>query len=193
LAIVGDLGAMRLSYYQMKFYLIKYFNMTLATHAVVGAVIAKAVPGSNLLIQFAFGFVSHFLIDAIPHGHYPIVSSRPDSSDPFYVDMPISKKSFADFWKIGLDMAIGAAATYLFLGGSDLTSYLTLAAGAIGGILPDALQFVYWKIRIKPLAVLQEFHLGVMHTKKLLDKNQPLTYLIEGTTIIIFILIASIL
>ena len=167
--------------------------MTLASHAVVGAVLAKAVPGSNLLVQFIFGFISHFLIDAIPHGHYPIKSSRPDDSDPFYVDMPISKKSFPDFWKIGLDMAIGGAVTYLFLGGSDLTSYLTLFAGAIGGITPDALQFVYWKTRFKPLGVLQKFHLEVMHTKKLLDENKLLTYLVEGTTIAIFILIASIL
>lgn len=166
--------------------------MTLSTHAVIGAVIAKAIPGFHPIIQFFFAFISHFLLDAIPHGHYPISSARTDPKNPFYVDMPLNKKSLPDFFKIGLDLLIGLGLAFFVLGRLNGSSYLTLGIGAIGGILPDALQFLYWKIHAKPLAALQKFHLEVMHTKNLLDTNQPLTFLIETVTIVISILIASI-
>lgn len=171
--------------------------MTLATHAVVGALVAKTIPGFHPVIQFIFSFVSHFLIDAIPHGHYSLSIKQTDSEDPFYADMPMNKKSFGDFSKIGLDLLIGGAITFLFFGGSSLSSYLILAIGAFGGILPDALQFVYWKTRKGSLGVplkgIQAFHLKIMHTKKLLDKNRLLTYLVEAVTILLSVLIARLI
>ncbi len=169
--------------------------MTLASHSVVGALVAKAVPGFHPVIQFFFGFISHFLVDAVPHGHYSLGAKQPDPEDPFHAAMPLDKSSLKDFSKIGLDLLIGGAVTFLFLGGFDLRSYLTLAVGAFGGILPDVLQFVYWKTRKTPLGaplkIIQKFHLKTMHTKILLDKNRLLTYSIEAATILLSVLIGK--
>jgi hypothetical protein len=40
--------------------------MTLTTHATLGAVIGRAT--GNPVLAFIFGFISHFLIDMVPHG-----------------------------------------------------------------------------------------------------------------------------
>lgn len=136
--------------------------MTLATHAVVGAAAASFFPASPVLAAGA-AVASHFLIDAIPHGHYGPRSLR-KSVDRLDDDMPFGKLFLIDLFLIGTDFAIGIA--LVFFAFRDTSGGLMIPIiGALAGVLPDPLQFAYWKIRREPLTSLQQFHLW-SHAKR---------------------------
>ncbi len=144
--------------------------MTLATHAVVGALTAQLFP-AHPLVSFVVGFASHFLIDAIPHWDYHLASFRENRESALGNDMHISKKSILDFIKIGFDICLGIFLSFAIIGPVPLRG-ASVFWGAVGGILPDPLQFVYWKFRREPFLSLQRFHVWI-HTKKKL-KGRPL-------------------
>jgi hypothetical protein len=135
--------------------------MTLTTHAVVGAGAASLFLG-NPLLAFCAAFLSHFLIDAIPHWDYIPRSMRNNSEDPLKTDMTLGKDFILDLCVIGADALFGILLSLLFFGNS--VGLVIAFIGAVGGILPDPLQFVYWKIRKEPLISLQRFHLWI-HAK----------------------------
>ena len=133
--------------------------MTLATHAIVGAAAASLVP-ARPVFGFCLGFLSHFLIDAIPHWHYPLGSIEKDKSNQLNNDMSVFNKKFPmDLFKMGSDVLLGMLFSFLFF-----QSFI----GAVAGVLPDALQFVYMKWRREPMISLQRFHLWI-HAKTDLD------------------------
>ncbi len=138
--------------------------MTLATHAIVGAAAAELVPAYPVL-GFVVGFASHFVIDAIPHGHYRLHSKTYHPEAKLDEDMKVKSWAFLfDLARTGIDCLTGITLALLFFsrGGADILSPFL---GAIGGVLPDALQFVYWKIKSEPLTSLQRFHIWI-HAKK---------------------------
>ena len=63
--------------------------MTLTTHAVTGAVIAKLMAGNPLLGLF-LAFCSHFILDAFPHWDYPLKSHNEDKKNPLDSTMSIN-------------------------------------------------------------------------------------------------------
>ncbi len=142
--------------------------MTLTTHAVIGAAMASTMP-THPVIGFTLAFASHFLLDAIPHWDYPLNSYKADNENHLNDDMPINKGFFIDLSKIGVDMLCGILLVLIFFGFKDGTISATNITwvpfiGLVGGVLPDALQFVYWKWRHQPLIALQKFHLCI-HAK----------------------------
>lgn len=160
--------------------------MILTTHAITGAAIASIIP-KHPILGFALGFMSHFILDSIPHWDYNLSSYTEDKINPLNNDIVISKKFIFDLFKIGLDLIIGFTFTFLFFGYSHPNYFIfALAAGAVGGILPDALQFLYFKWRKEPLVSLQKFHTWV-HSKIRLNKRPFLG--ITTQIIIIFIII----
>src|ERR1041385_1909635 len=128
--------------------------MTLATHAITGAAIASFVP-THPVAAFATGFASHFLIDAIPHYDYPIFS---DSIHPKkrLQRMILDGDFFRDVADFSFDVVLGIAVSWLVFASPD--SGIAIIAGALGGILPDPLQFVAKKMPYEPLVNLQRFH-----------------------------------
>ena len=137
--------------------------MTLTTHAIAGAAIATTMP-SHPIIGFVLGFASHFVLDAIPHWDYKL-SSTTGNEDALKRDMVIGGKGFfMDMFKIGSDVALGIILSFLLFGFAlasnfhDTQMLIAILCGAIGGILPDPLQFVYWKFRHQPMIALQTFH-----------------------------------
>ncbi|MDO8669688.1 MAG: hypothetical protein Q7K65_05355 [Candidatus Buchananbacteria bacterium] len=73
-------------------------------------------------------------------------------------DMILNDKFLIDLIKIGTDFWLGIILSlflYTKLAGSDPTIILL---GALGGISPDPLQFLYWKTKSRFLAPLQRFH-----------------------------------
>lgn len=77
-------------------------------------------------------------------------------------DMALGRDFVKDLVKIGCDCSAGFAASALLFGARDGGQELALAlSGALGGVLPDALQFAYFKIRRQPLIALQRFHMSV--------------------------------
>lgn len=145
--------------------------MILTPHAVFGAALASALhlsPGYAL----AAGFVSHLLLDMIPHWDYELKSNQRDPMNPLNNDISISNPSFRrDLIHIGLDALFGLGLSLLFLTFGTGVSFWVVLAGACGGLLPDALQFVYMKFRHEPFTSLQHLHTVIMHSTK--EINNP--------------------
>jgi len=136
--------------------------MTLGTHAVVGASVASLVPGSPVL-AFILGFVSHFLLDAIPHWDYKLHSLERKNGDKMQSDMHFNRAFLFDLMHISFDALLGLLIAFIAFRGSPAFPYIILI-GATGAMLPDALQFVYFKWKREPLRSLQRFH-GWVHAK----------------------------
>ncbi len=143
--------------------------MVLSTHAVIGAAAASLFPNHPVL-AFSVAFGSHFVADMIPHWHYP-VGSFVREEDMMAEDMLINRQFYRDLFNIGLDAFLGLAVSYLVFSWLNVPFWI-IVAGVVGGILPDPLQFVYWKWRHEPIATLQRFHVWI-HSKTFLD-HKPL-------------------
>lgn len=145
--------------------------MILVTHGITGAALGRLFPHNPLAAFFA-GLISHFLTDAIPHWHYPLSSERTNYNDPLTTDMVIGKGFVWDLVRIGLDFALGIALSiYFFQGWTGFGNPdISMLAGAFGAVLPDALQFMYFKFRHQPLTAFYKFHYWI-HAVKRLDKH----------------------
>jgi hypothetical protein len=132
--------------------------MTLTTHAIFGAGLASLVP-QHPIAAFSLGFVSHFVLDAIPHWDYDILS---ESVDPdFGARVTFDRRLFLDAIRIGGDMCLGIILGLLLFGFFEHQNFygiFVVFCGAIGAIVPDALQFVYAHFKREPLVSLQVFH-----------------------------------
>jgi hypothetical protein len=158
------------------------------THAIAGAAVAELFP-SNPTAAFIAAFLSHFVMDAIPHWNYKLLSHKKNPSDPLNGDMVMGKKFIIDISKIFLDFSSGIILSLLlFKHQSDYQASI-LILGALGGMLPDALQFAYWKLKIEPFRSLQKLHRWV-HTKHEII-NHPIFGVISQAAIIAIIVIAS--
>ena len=135
--------------------------MTLTTHGILGAATASFFPGFYPL-AWAASFLSHFFADAIPHWDSQTQSAK-KNLNPLANDFIITRESLGDMIKIGLDFGLGLVLPRLIFSLPEYDLWLILG-GAFFAILPDPLQFVYWKIRREPLTSLQRFHLGI-HAK----------------------------
>jgi hypothetical protein len=134
--------------------------LILATHAIVGAAIASQIPNHPITALVA-GIASHFVIDAIPHWDYPLGSILSKKSP-----LTLDKRMLVDFSLIAVDGLAGLViALSLF---TQPGALLTILLGALGGMLPDPLQFVHRLYPHGPLRPIQRFH-GWIHAKRKLD------------------------
>jgi len=144
----------------------KIILMTLTTHAVVGVAAARLFPQMPVT-AFLAGFCSHFLIDAIPHWDYHLRSAKYDVSNPLNNDMIIGSDFVFDLSKILFDFIFAYWLSFWIFSGD---SRGVIFVGASAGMLPDALQFAYFKIRREPLISLQRFHQWIHTGKKLREQ-----------------------
>lgn len=136
--------------------------LILATHAVVGAAVASLIPNHPLL-AFVAGVVSHFAIDAFPHWDYRLRSMFRGADGA--AALPIDSGLFIDLGLIGLDACLGLLlAIWLF---STPATIVTILLGALGGMLPDPLQFAHRLYPHEPLRSLQQFHSWIHSKTKL--------------------------
>lgn len=140
--------------------------MTLTTHAIVGAAAAR-VFSFHPVAAFLAAFASHFLIDALPHWDYTLRSARHDEENPLNNDIVVGKDFFIDLGKIGLDALLGVFLSLVFFQPANAYDLLIVLLGVFGGILPDPLQFLYYKWRHEPLISLQKFHIWIHSDLKL--------------------------
>jgi hypothetical protein len=145
--------------------------MTLATHAVVGGAVASLFPSHPLAAFFA-GFFSHFVLDAIPHWDYKILSAY---INPFESGVSTKTKVdryfVSDLFRTGTDLLIGISIVLIVWQPATFAQLGILALGAVGGILPDFLQFVYARFRHQPMILIQKFH-DFMHAKYEIDNSK---------------------
>jgi hypothetical protein len=131
--------------------------MILASHAIAGAAIGRLT--KNPILAFLLGLASHFALDAIPHWQYEL-KSRTYSDDTLAEDMALDGKFARDIIFIGADFFLGIFLSLLAFGGWNemFDPSAPIIAGIIGGVLPDAMQFVFWKFKHEPLISMQKFH-----------------------------------
>lgn len=65
---------------------------------------------------------------------------------------------FVDLSKIALDGVLGLGLAFLLFRPQSWHDVLITLVGIVGGVLPDALEFLYWKLGGKPLVWLQRLH-----------------------------------
>ncbi len=157
--------------------------MTLTTHAVVGASLAALIP-SQPALGFAVGFVSHFLLDAIPHWDYHLKASHENKEDRLQSTLVFTRDTIIDLVKIGFDGFLGLFLPFFFFMPQSWPLAVALLCGAFGGMLPDGLQFVYYQVRREPITSLQRFHQYIHAETRLKD------YWIPGLTIQVAIIVA---
>ncbi len=140
--------------------------MTLTTHAIVGAAVAQLFP-QNPVLAFAAGFLSHFAIDSLPHWDYTLLSLRENKENPLETDMDINKEFLLDIVRMGTDAFVGILLSILIFTGIFKIPFWIPVLGASAGLLPDFLQFVYFKTRLPILTPLQKFHIWIQKGKSL--------------------------
>lgn len=173
--------------------------MTLATHAVVGGTLVALFP-SHPVTAFIAGFMSHFILDAIPHWDYKILSAfaNPDiAMSANASEVGISKRIMADkkflldLVRIGTDALLGLAVVFVFWYSVISAHWYIMALGAIGGMMPDFLQFVYMRFPYQPMVALQKFHTYLMHSKLRLDGRPLLGVTTQILTVIIVVVLVK--
>lgn len=164
--------------------------MVLSTHAVAGAasvIIFKGYPLLGLILVF----LSHFILDAIPHWHYKVLSRVKNDSLPFGEKLDFGIVFLKDIFRGGIDFGLGIVIS-LTVSQIFFPSYFWLTAfGAFAGALPDLIQVIYYRFpNSMPLFYFQQFHEKV-HTKKYLD-NEPVKGISQQiilSAVIIFVLV----
>lgn len=151
--------------------------MTLTTHTAIGAAIGATV--GNPFLGFLFGFISHFLVDMIPHGDSKMSATWKSM-----------KKKRGPVAYATFDAVI---AIYLILTLSNLIvsqQILTFSLAIAGSLLPDILIGLHDLTRWKFLKPFFKFHFFFhdFFTKK--HGDIKLTYALAGQlAVIVFVLL----
>jgi poly-gamma-glutamate synthesis protein (capsule biosynthesis protein) len=130
--------------------------MTLSTHVIVASSLSVFLP-QNAFLLFIFGFMSHFVLDAIPHWDYKLMSQ---TFHPFKEGKKSMKATVYDAIRISFDIFLGFIVALIFFSSSG--NFLFLYA-AVGSIVPDVLQFIYSRYPKGIVALLQIFHTKIQH------------------------------
>ena len=163
--------------------------MTLTTHALVGVAAARSFP-KNPILAFSTAFVSHFLIDAIPHWDYNLMSFKKDQNNPLNNDIIFGRDFVLDLLNISFDVFLAFSFAFLIFGTANFEKNMIVFAGIMGGISPDFLQFIYFKVRKEPLISLQRFHQWI-HTKWRLDDRWAIGIFLQVVLVAIVVPVLS--
>jgi hypothetical protein len=157
--------------------------MILVTHSIVGSAIVHTA--TSIGGAFTVGVLSHYLFDMIPHWHYHVpkvkeISLRVPGSAP----AKFTKALWNDVRWIALDLASGFIFSFLFFDGS----WLVIAAGVFGAVLPDLLAGAakFWPQRL--LVWHDVFHRWI-HTDIRLDDRPILGVTTQAGIAILFVLL----
>ncbi len=119
--------------------------MLLATHAITGAIVGRASP--DPVVAFVIGFISHFLLDMIPHGDAGL------------------NKDYRNNQKIRRAVAYvtmdAVLTVYLILGIRQAHQFddgANVSAGIAGGLLPDFLIGLYYVLKPQWLEKFHDLH-----------------------------------
>jgi len=124
--------------------------MFLTVHATFGALIGQYT--GNIFFGFVVGFISHFLVDALPHGDEKMIENK---------DRPSKKELLIITIVASFDIVITLILTsaYLYFGLVDFS--WSLIACIIGSVSPDFINGFYMITRLKILQAQSEFHFQI--------------------------------
>ncbi len=123
--------------------------MTTTTHATLGAVIGVAT--GSIWIAFLAGFISHFLIDIIPHGDREMYDNHTSSK-------PSRKQERKAFLFVTIDALVAIIVLALMFAFSEHTVNAVISAGIIGSILPDLIVVIQDTWNVKSLQWFHKLH-----------------------------------
>jgi len=103
--------------------------MLLTVHATTGALIGQQI--NNPILAFVLGFISHFILDMIPHGDQ-------DWIEEYKGDQKSKAKKIILIVAIDVAVLLTLLISKYYYGDSFAPS-LNIAAGILGGLLPDFL------------------------------------------------------
>ncbi len=115
--------------------------MILLVHLIVGALIGQKI--SDPFFAVFLAFLSHYVLDFIPHVEYPIDNIRNKQW----------LKSFPDFLRVFLDFCLGILIISFFLNGR-----LIVFIAAFFAVLPDLLNILNMIFENKLLQIHSNFH-----------------------------------
>jgi len=140
--------------------------MLLAPHILVGAAVAISIP--NPLLGLLLAFLSHFILDRIPHWEYSVEPLRNISAKGLLYVAPILRR-------VAIDITTGVVLLIIAVTLSpDDIPFTAWAFGGFFGILPDGLSFLLFIRRKKGRwgGILKAFYL--VHQKVHFDKKMGL-------------------
>ena len=105
--------------------------MTLTTHALVGASLAALVP-RHPVAGFAAGFLSNFILDAVPHWDYKLRSRRDNKDRPLDGDIQINAAFARDLIRVAFDGLLGILVALLIFRPDTNLALGTLILGGLG-------------------------------------------------------------
>jgi len=112
--------------------------MTLTAHTAVGIFIGKYA--SNPFLAFLFGFLSHFILDAIPH-----------------IDEGIFIQKYL-YYAAFIDIFLSIIFIFCFFRFTRSTHSLKIGWAILGSALPDILTFFYYGLNLKFLKGFYNLH-----------------------------------
>ena len=136
--------------------------MIFTTHAITGATIG--VLSGNPILGFIFGFISHFVLDALPHfdqgSFYVDKDKGPAWLGAKYED---NKKKFVankrDWIILFIDFGVAGIIGLYLLFALPTNLWLLLIFGGLGGILPDVFDgSPFWRYKFRELKFGKIFH-----------------------------------
>lgn len=157
--------------------------MILTTHAVVGTAVGQVLKRHPVLALIA-AFCSHFILDSLPHWDYHLHSADLEHENKLDYNIVIGEDFFFDLPKILTDGFFGLILSYLIARPTNLHDLLFVLATAIAAMIPDSLQFLYFRLRREPLTSLQKFHIW-METNYELHDYPPVGITMQVSLIIL--------
>lgn len=165
--------------------------MILTPHILTGALIGMKL--ENPILGSLFAFLSHYLLDAIPHWEYNFIKEPQKYNNNQNIALIISeiKAAKSGFIKIIADLIVGfGILLFLFLYFKKF-SYLIFIYSLLG-ILADFLIFIYWCFpKITFLKKYLQIHQAIHFPKEKNIKIQKVGFLIEISIIILNIFYLS--
>ncbi|MFH1392363.1 MAG: hypothetical protein ABIG90_01615 [bacterium] len=116
--------------------------MFLTIHAAVGGLIGEKIT-NNQWLALVFGFLSHFILDMIPHNDSVIIDQK---------NKPVL------FLRVVLDLIFLFIFMQIWIYCFNLKNNRVFLAGAIGALLPDAIWGIHEQWKIKGLGWFYKMH-----------------------------------
>ena len=123
--------------------------MGITPHMLVGAAIGSQ--SSSLWVVFSLGFISHFILDFLPHWDY---------LDTIKIDKP------SHLIKIFLDTVLGSLLVLILIWLYP-QNILMIMTGLVAVLLPDCLEFLYNTFRFKILQPFSLIHHKIHYARKI--------------------------
>jgi hypothetical protein len=137
--------------------------MLLTVHAATGALIGQQI--NNPILAFALGFVSHFILDMIPHGDQ-------DWIDEYKSDQKAKVRKIISIVALDAIVLVILLVSRYFYYENSITSSLSITSGILGSLLPDFL-VVCHELSDKLFKNFYRFHF-IIHD--LIKVKQPTTF-----------------